>query len=194
MKASVNDVKVWFEARGFERGLKDKDLQKPIIALACVVVGSYIWMTLSASQVKSASEQIVEEQNRVKMIQDYAAVSQLWSSLGSDMMAPRGEDAKVWIQKEMAILANEVKVEVVTLEPVGSETLGALVREESRLTIQGSFHNIGRFVSKIENHKPFIGISTFQFTRGDNFDPDHGRILPATLTIFVFRETVRGKQ
>ena len=186
-KINPETLKNWFYEHGFEQGLKDKDLQKPLAVFAALLVGSYIWISMSNRTIKTAQNQVVEEQSRTKLIEDYNMALQRWDALGKDLFVPKGLDSREWIQKQVTSFAADAGVEVIALEPGNPQAAGSLTSEQSKLTVQGRYHKIGNFIAKIESHKPFIGISSFQFTKGSNANA--GNVLSVTLSLFVVKET-----
>jgi|GEM_PF-5932931 len=182
-------LKNWLYECGFEQGLKDKDLQKPFIIFGVVLLGLYFWISMSGRTIKTVQNQIVEEQNRSKLVEDYNMALRQWDTLGRDIFVPKATDSREWVQKQITAFAAESGVEVIALEPGSPQSAGSLTSEQSKLTLQGSYHQIGGFIAKIENHKPFVGISNFQFVKANSDNGNQGnKSLTVTLTLFVIKE------
>lgn len=67
-----------------------------------------------------------------------------------------------WLIETLNEIADEAGVSIVSVAPIGRESLDAYVRMPVRLEIDCSYYSLGDFVSRIENHERFLKVNAMR--------------------------------
>jgi len=107
-------------------------------------------------------------------------------------LAPKAEPE--WLLQEVGRLAKEVGIEVVSLSPQASRKSGELSAFSVSLQCRASYHQLGRFLSRIEHHNPFIRVDELSVEPNRAAGDEAGvRLLLSTLFVSSIEQTAEGK-
>lgn len=185
---TFKDIQYWLYENGFESGLAEKSLQKPLGVCATGIIAGLLWFNSNSGTVASYRRQLLEEKDRGKIVANFVAVSSERKALRENATLPSDADPKEWIQGTVSALAVGAGLEVVASESAGTRALsGGLEAWEWTFTFRGGYHSLGSFLATIENSSPAIGVSQLEFARSSVFDADRGMILEIKAMLFALQ-------
>lgn len=180
----------WLGSSGFEQGWKDKDLVAPVaVAVALLLAGFWFGAKASARR-QAALARIGIMETAAQSMEQYRSLTALWAAIKQNDLLSAGKDPTDWIQVQISSYAKSENMEVVSFSPGGSQSLGSLKWQHGSFQIRGSYHAIGRFIARVEDSKPFLGLSSFSLSR--NFgrgSEGEGVVITAQMDIFALMET-----
>lgn len=125
-----------------------------LIVLALIIALQFY---LSANnQVSSLLEQQNSELEKNKVFEDIAALEKKAETY-----------KKVFVKKDLAsvmdiiyAIAKNTSVKIISVKPFAEESMGSYFKSSFLITLTASsYHNLGDFISKIENHKDMYLVS-----------------------------------
>ena len=188
----IAQVRGWLLEHGFEKGLADKSLQKPLVIGVLVIVASLLWRSAASERLASLRVQMAAEKDRGKVISDYREAMAILDSLAAEVGLAPEADPREWIQSETTSLATAHSLDVVSSELKGEKPLSSEISIlEWNFVFRGTYYALGAFMASIENHKPVIGVSDLDFTRAGLL-PGRGALLEIRTTLYVVYPKPRG--
>ncbi|MBI4369758.1 MAG: hypothetical protein HY547_05980 [Elusimicrobia bacterium] len=180
----------WFYDQGFDQGFKDKSLVIPAGAIAGICFLGFMWINSIGGKVAQAKEQILHMESRAKTVAEYREILALWTKAKGDALLPANKDAKTWLQEQVALISRDTNIELVASNQAGApKSFGQISWQDGSFELRGSYHDLGRFVARIENSKPFIGIADLGFQRMGEMQAGGKILLAVRLEVFTLMES-----
>ncbi|MFC1521471.1 type 4a pilus biogenesis protein PilO [Elusimicrobiota bacterium] len=186
-KLDFDKINMWLEEAGFDDGLKDKALKKPIIIAALVIFGSLFWIRSSSGKIHVANTKLAAEKKRSKVIAKYKEAASSISSISSSVTLPRSTDAGSWLQEKLREYSRNSGLKIKAFDPVKTAyEFDDFNAKEAKITFSGTYNQLGEFVNLVETTKPFIGMLNLDIAR-DQFKAKQGLLLKINANFLAFQ-------
>ena len=121
--------------------------------------------------IKQIHLEIEKQTQKNGLLQDIIALKKDIASYNERI--PRNTEI-TWIVDEISKLSKDSGIELLSLEPQAIEDRGSYYRLPLELDIKCSYHQLGNFLSKIENSPKFIRLDNFRLDTEPETGPKEG--------------------
>ncbi len=157
-----------------------------IVILGVFVIGSFIgWKIFIGPPIRQLEFMDNENRNTLKKGAAIAALSGLKKGLDKYSPALFETNDFTWLIDELNRTALHAGLILVLATPLGEEERGNYTKLTLRIEARGGYHELGRFVSLVENSSRFIKISNLHVVSPDlTNDTEPGLKISMSLSIF----------
>ena len=136
-----------------------------ILLLAAFTGANFIYQP-KVNQLKQLTEALNQEEELGGVLAEIVSLEKRFQSYGSRLMEKGKEEVE--LIDRVRKITNEVPVRVVSITPSSERNEGKGPRLVSlRILFEGSYHQLGNFVAKVENSEKLMRIESVRFATAD---------------------------
>lgn len=144
-------------------GRKKTVIRIAILFFAIILANKVIYQP-QVRKIKMLEDQIVGEKEKNKLADEINELGNKINSYRQKISTPG--DISLVIN-EVFKIAKDMKIEIVSLQPQQTEEETLYVRLPLKVVIEAGYHELGRFLSRIESSEKFIKVDNLQISTAE---------------------------
>ena len=169
-----------------EFATKRKDLLVGLgFFLITIILAKKVIYAPQEEKINLLKEKIREERKKVSLLKEIEQIEQD-ISFYQKKISPRKEVS--WVLDEVTKIAKDAEIKIATLEPQPPEDIGIYTRLPLKLKVECSYHELGNFLSRLENSEKFLRVDSMQIESREGIEfpmPDKSKAMLVVSSVYL---------